>query len=666
MDNIACGCIDTGILDTIITGRVDPHIYAFTTQTVPNYLKVGDTYRPIKVRLDEWRDAFPDLKFAYSHSARIDEDTIFRDYSVHKFLLEEKSRKRLLRGDMPELHYYSNEFFKDATTDDIDEAIADINKCAREGGGKYPFYSSDHLPKTLEYKRNQNYSPRDNQKQAIENFAKALKLGRKNLLMFAVMRFGKTFTAMCCAQEMKAKMVLVLSAKVDVNDEWKRTVQSHVRFDGYIFADKRNLLESKSFLRDSLAKKKKVVLFLSLQDLQGDDLKDAHREVFGLDWDLAIVDETHFGARAEHYGKVLQNKKTPAAELKRQLDDVDTLDKLDATIKELRTRVTLHLSGTPYRILMGGEFEKEDIIAFFQFSDIADAQRQWIEQHKFDENTPEWENPYFGFPKMIRFAFNPNQASLDKIAQLKAEGAAASFSELFRPKSLSASNDGYKLFAHQDVVLDFLKVIDGTKNDANVLGFLDNERIKGGKLCRHMVFVLPYCASCDAMEALIKENAGEFRNLSGYEIINISGVKRDNRFKKTLSVKRYIEECEAKGKKTIALTVNRMLTGNTVPQWDTMLYLKATSSPEEYDQAIFRMQNPFVDTYVDENGAMVKVDLKPQTILVDFEPERVFRLQEFKSQIYNVNTDNNGNSRLRDRIEKELEISPIIVLDHNK
>ncbi|MCM1451959.1 MAG: Eco57I restriction-modification methylase domain-containing protein [Clostridium sp.] len=658
--------IDDRILDTVITGRVDPHIYAFTTQTVPNYLKVGDTYRPIRERLDEWRVAFPDLKYLYSHSARIDDDTIFRDYSVHKFLEADKSRHRLQKEDMPELQYYSNEFFKDANAGDIDEAIADIHKCAREGGGKYSFYSSEHLPKILEYKRDQNYSPRENQEQAIENFAKALKLGRKNLLMFAVMRFGKTFTAMCCAQRMKAKKVLVLSAKVDVNDEWRKTVQSHVRFDGYIFADKRNLLESESFLRDSLAKKKKVVLFLSLQDLQGEDMKEVHREVFGLDWDLAIVDETHFGARAEHYGKVLQNKKSASAELKRQLEDVDVLDSLDNAIKELHARVTLHLSVTPYRILMGDEFEKEDIIAFFQFSDIADAQRKWIEQHKFDEKTPEWKNPYFGFPKMIRFAFNPNQSSLERIARLKAEGATASFSELFRPKSLTPANDGYCRFAHQDVVLDFLKVIDGVKEDANVLGFLDNERIKSGKLCRHMVFALPYCASCDAMEALIKQNAEEFKNLSEYEIINISGVKRDKRFNNTPSIKRHIEDCEAKGIKTITLTVNRMLTGNTVPQWDTMLYLKATSSPEEYDQAIFRLQNPYIDAYVDKDGTYAKIDMKPQTILVDFDPERVFRLQEFKSQIYNVNTDNNGNSRLRARIEKELEISPIIVLDHNK
>ena len=43
--------IDTTILDNIIVGRVEPYIYAFSTETVPNYLKVGDTSRGVRVRL---------------------------------------------------------------------------------------------------------------------------------------------------------------------------------------------------------------------------------------------------------------------------------------------------------------------------------------------------------------------------------------------------------------------------------------------------------------------------------------------------------------------------------------------------------------------------------------------------------------------------------------
>ena len=73
---------DTTILDELIVGRVEPRIYAFTTNTVPNYLKVGDTYRPIKVRLDEWREHYPHLKHEYDESAKVADDVFFRDYSV--------------------------------------------------------------------------------------------------------------------------------------------------------------------------------------------------------------------------------------------------------------------------------------------------------------------------------------------------------------------------------------------------------------------------------------------------------------------------------------------------------------------------------------------------------------------------------------------------------
>jgi len=41
-------------------------------------------------------------------------------------------------------------------------------------------------------------------------------------------------------------------------------------------------------------------------------------------------------------------------------------------------------------------------------------------------------------------------------------------------------------------------------------------------------------------------------------------------------------------------------------------------------------------------------------------------MQEHKSQIYNVNIETNGNTRLSERIENELQISPIIVINNKK
>lgn len=55
----------------IITGRVEPYIYTFETNTLPNYLKIGDTYRPVKERLNEWRQYYQDLREVSRHKALV-------------------------------------------------------------------------------------------------------------------------------------------------------------------------------------------------------------------------------------------------------------------------------------------------------------------------------------------------------------------------------------------------------------------------------------------------------------------------------------------------------------------------------------------------------------------------------------------------------------------
>lgn len=234
-------------------------------------------------------------------------------------------------------------------------------------------------------------------------------------------------------------------------------------------------------------------------------------------------------------------------------------------------------------------------------------------------------------------------------------------------KSIRKNKDGlHKKFVNEKEILELLQAIDGSKEDSNVFGFLNYDKIIEGKMCRHIVFVLPYCASCDAMEELIKSIKDKFKNLDQYEIINISGVENPNLYKTVKDVKNKIKECEKDNKKTITLTVNRMLTGSTVEQWDTMVYLKDTLSPQEYDQAIFRLQNQYIDERRDKEGGVVKYNMKPQTILVDFDPNRMFLLQEQKALIYNVNSEETGNTILKKELEKELAISPIITMNKSK
>ena len=229
MDKTKIEAID--VLDGILIGRVEPHIYAFTTNTVPNYLKIGDTYRPVSQRLNEWRTFFPDLEKKYENKAIIDEETYFRDYAIHQYIENDLHKKCLKIEDLEEGIYYSREFFKDVDKIDIENAIDDIKENYRVNSRKYDYYSSkDRLPQTFHYKRGEFWDLRPNQKSAVDNFIKAVENGRKNLLMYAVMRFGKSFTALCCAVEISANIVLVVSAKADVKDEWKKTVEGAGNF----------------------------------------------------------------------------------------------------------------------------------------------------------------------------------------------------------------------------------------------------------------------------------------------------------------------------------------------------------------------------------------------------------------------------------------------------
>ena len=654
-------------LGEIIVGRIEPQIYAFTTETIPNYLKVGDTYRPVKERIKEWRDNYyPDLIHRYTHSAMLESGNIFRDHAVHYYLETYKGRLRLRREDLDPGIYYSREFFKDADVQDVDDAISDIQKSERDSDGRYKLYDSSRLPVRISYVRgSQDYPLRRNQEEAVEKFEEAVRMGRTNLLLYAVMRFGKSFTAMCCANKINAQFVLIVSAKADVKGEWKKTVESHLYFNDFDFLDGDDLNRDALIARNTITKGRKVALFLTLQDLQGDVIKEKHQDVFTESIDLLIVDETHFGARAAEYGKVLDRFKLTSAEKKKEMAGAELSDEIESAIKVLNAKIQLHLSGTPYRILMGDEFTKDDIIAFCQYTDIIDAKEKWDLEHSGIEgdDLPEWKNPYYGFPQMIRFAFQPNESSIKRMRKLKENGITYAFSELFRPESITKTRDGkHKRFVHKAEVLDLMRAIDGCKPDENLLSFLDCDEIKNGKMCRHIVCVLPFRASCDALEQLISSTRG-FHNLSRYTIINIAGVDNERRFNSTEAVKAKIKECEENDCPTITLTVNRMLTGSTVEQWDTMLYFKDTASPQEYDQSIFRIQNQYIKVFVDEDGNEVRYNMKPQTLLVDFDPDRLFRMQELKSQFYNVNKEKAGNDKLRQRIERELVISPIITLN---
>lgn len=666
--------MDVSLLEQIIYGRALPKIYAFETSIIPSYMKIGDTYRHIRLREREWKKKYPNLDIKLEREAFVnaDKDVFFRDYSVHKYLLD-YGKERLTRENlslMGKVVHYSNEFFKDTSVSDIEKAIEDI-KLNYSNGSIYDYYSiySPRIPQGKEYLRVDKYPPRPNQEKTINKFIEAVtKNGRKNLLMYAVMRFGKSVTSLWCAKKLDAKIVVVISGKADVREEWKKTLESHVDFDNpeYVFITASKLAQDENLIKKTLETGRRVVLFFTLQDflrrkkIDSNLIKEKHKEFFQISnegaIDLLIIDETHYGARAPEYSKVL-------------IDDSQDIELLYQVPKTIKSKVTMHLSGTPYKILMNSEFDKEDIVAFYQFTDLVEDQKAW-DLAPENEEKEEWENPYYGFPQMVRFAFNLNERALLKIDKLRENRKSTSLFDIFEPESIKkdAINMNHEKFKHEEEVLDFLYAIDH-KNDGNLLSFLNNASIQKGKLCQHMVFVLPYRASCDAMEKIITKKEKTFKNLQNYKILNISGYNQPKKFqneKGVKTIKKTISDFANKKEKTITLTVNRCLTGTTVKEWDTMLYLKGGYSPQEYDQAIYRLQNPWIQEYSSLTGKVMKINMKPQTLVVDFDLTRMFLMAEEKAKIYNINIDENGNDKLKERLKKELEISPLIWVQADK
>ena len=774
-------------IKTVLKGRLEPKIYAFKTNInneLSKYIKVGDTYRDTELRLLEWEKIYSDITSLKEDNKRVNpivdidatlknnKNVYFRDLSVHKYLdsFDNNNKKSIDETTRLKLQeelgiHISQEFFKEINKKDIENAIFDINKKYNSNNSNiyeyYDVWTSEKHDENI--KATITKYLRDNQKEVvlkfIEKYKKILKSYNEcknkkqfkpiKLLMYAVMRFGKTFTALYCAKEVKAKVIVVLSGKADVHDEWKENVKETINFKNYKFISKKenNLKDfdkvlsgkykvkeekdaNNNIIRED--KKDSVVIFLTLQDLQNNKIKKEHKSILNRDIDILIVDETHFGARAKSYGKIIKN--TENKELKKELldeeknlkefrkeesDDFNEIDDVKIVEKSFKSvKCILHLSGTPYRILLNNEFPKENRIAEVTYQDILNSKKEWddtylkydkvsdikneetkkklIEQLHIDKNIDEHkieesDNPYFGFPNMIRFGYNPSEKAKQKLTELQKEndGIVPNISLLFRPGNITKDeNSLYKQFIYKDEVIDLLKSLDGKKEDKNVFPILKYENDNNIVLSRHIVMVLPYCASCDAMKELLKHN--KFDNLSEYEILNISGLDVNNEYKKVKNIKDKIKEIELRNfkdeyintynvtekeydkkidklpKKSITLTVERMLTGSTVPEWDTMIFLRETKEAQNYDQAIFRLQNKYLKTYKSNNGKIIIRDMKPQTLLIDFNIERMFRFTEEKAFIYNKNDYKSDNVELTKRIENEIKNSPIFVSSDNQ
>ena len=630
-----------------------PEIYAFWYKLFPKALKVGFSIYGDN-RLGYWDDTYPGIKVVKRCPALLDGGMYFTDHPVHGKLIK-NGKRRLTREEFPKDTYYSCEYFDNTTGDDVENSVNEVKSDFANGTELHKckdINTSKFIGK--HYKRNKNlvYDLRKMQKKIVKNFLNAIEHNEREMLCVSTTRSGKCFASMSCANELKTddnKVITVVSAKVDVKDEWQRTVEIPMNFDGYYFLDSEDLKVNSNVIAET-KKKGNVVIFLSLQDLKGKDVKEKHKELIKTPVNMLIVDETHFAARAPEYGEVLR-KKDNNIDIYSDKNE-DCISK-DVVCKYIKAKYWLHLTATPSAEIINEFNRPYQIIGYFTDKDLIDERNEWSLKNELSENPKsEIESPYAGLPNNMFIANDLFEAMKDM------KRSSNSFlNDLFETKSTNKKGD-YKHFVRDEYAIRFLHMLDGSISDPNVLSFFSNISIKKNGLGKHIVFQLPRCAACDAMVELIQNNLHTFNNLKNFEFINLAGL--DNEFKNAKAYKDKIDKLDFEGKNTITFTVKRCLTGSTIPAWDTIMFLSDELSYKEYYQTVGRLKSSNIRYFKDGNGDIFKQIMKFQTICIDFNPHRAFTMLEEKARIQATVKGKGGNDGVLEELKTEFETAPMV------
>lgn len=460
-----------------------------------------------------------------------------------------------------------------------------------------------------------DFTLRSEQYDAIETtatyFERTIEEGnlQPEFLWNAKPRFGKTLTAYCFAQKIKAKKVLIITNRPAIADSWFSDFQ---RFD-FKYTDQtdgkhRWIFTASESVRNNLSnitgssnirtrdeqiqnndKYLNFIHFISLQDIKGqnesaDRYKERNQWIFsnndqeGIEWDLLIIDESHEGVDTHKSFRVLEN---------------------------VKYKFALHLSGTPFKALASNKFNSNQIFNW-SYTDEQSAKSEW--------NLEDGNNPYACLPKLNIFTYQLSRAIQLKAEEAKDEGSEYAFDlgEFFR----AVKEDGKDKFAYEDKIKLFL---DNLVNPKFQYPFSNKDYLDS---LRHTFWLLPGVASCKLMKQMLAEH--EF--FREYKIILAAGNGDEDRITNTA-----LEEVRAAingnsndkhplETKTITLSCGQLTTGVTVPAWTAVLMLNNVKSPAQYMQTAFRAQNPF-ETATSGGETFTKENC----YVFDFAPDRILQ-----------------------------------------
>jgi len=440
----------------------------------------------------------------------------------------------------------------------------------------------------------------------------------------AKMRFGKTFASYQLAKRLDAKRVLVVTFKPAVEDAWQKDLDSHADFDGWQY------LSTAAGSDPSAADPARpLVYFGSFQDLLGRDklgnIKAKNEWLHESNWDLVIFDEYHYGAWRDSAKELFEGEDAAVAKMEIALEYGEGLEAFDEELDELgndeveflpiTTKAYLYLSGTPFKALAAGEFIEEQIFNW-TYTDEQRAKQEFAAQ-----NPDKW-NPYAALPEMRLFTYQMP----DELIAVASQGE---FDEFDLNVFFEATGSGVNAeFSHKDDVQKWLDIVRGahmpTQVDALKVGARPPFPYSDVRLLpylQHSLWFLPKVASCEAMANLLKEPQNVW--WQDYKVLSVAGAGAGIGLDALPPVKEAIGN--GFDSKTIILTVGKLTTGVTVPQWSSILMLRNLKSPETYFQAAFRVQSPWSIKNPNGDDPKEEAVLKPVCFVFDFAPTRALR-----------------------------------------
>tara|TARA_B110000977_G_scaffold121228_1_gene155984 strand:- start:2420 stop:4573 length:2154 start_codon:yes stop_codon:yes gene_type:complete len=355
-----------------------------------------------------------------------------------------------------------------------------------------------------------------------------------DLLINAIMRAGKCRISYEIARALYAKKILIVTAKVGVNDSWSSLLpqgeENHVDYAGWKYHNYKKV--------KSLEFEGTDVVFVSLQFINKHIGKNNKllNEILGVEWDCVFFDEQHYAT---------------------------TTDNTTRLWKQLDFKLKVELSGTPYKTMLSGRYTPEDTYNF----DYVDEQT--IRKQLLDVNADDFLTDQFRKRADINYALVNIP---EKIKQLLGDEG-FTFSKL-----LATENGNFKNVMGVNEFITFL-VKNFKKPPAKFSSVAD-------KLSRHTLFVLP-----DNVEAigLFTKALEAHPFFCKRKIINASGkgVKNIQKVKDIIARENY-----SGGAGTITITCGRFLEGTTVPEWWSVHQINNDKSASDYFQGSFRCKSP--------------------------------------------------------------------------